>query len=159
MAIMLSILALVTALVACVAAWRAHRAAHRLAVEMVHLRDRLARAESAREAAERRAGEAVPADSADERLRERMASLETRMREALEREAPLATDGEHDVHDEIRKRLQRDGYARIRFLEAHPDGSVLIEAERHGTTTKGRARVGPDGRVRLRSVSSVRAFP
>ena len=159
MAIMLSIIAVTVTVFACVAAWRAHRAAHRLALEMVHLRDRLVRAEAGREAAERRAAEAPPAEDADAALRERMASLEARLRDALEREAPLTADGEHDVRDEIRKHLLRKGYGRVQFLESRPDGSVLVEAERHGATTKGRAEVGPDGRVRLRAVSSVRAFP
>ena len=161
MAVMLSILALVVAGAACIAAWRAHRASHRLALEMVHLRDRLTAAEAGREKAERRARHAPQTASGDDHLRERIEAVEARLRAAMEREDALALhgEGEHDVRDEIRKHLRRQGYHRIAFLESGADGSVLVEAERHGTTTKGRAEVDSDGRVRLRSVSSVRAFP
>lgn len=159
MAILLSILALVIAGLACVAAWRAHRSSHRLALEMIHLRDRLAHAEAGREAAERRAKHARPAESVDSHLRERVEAVEARLGAALERDRAAVAEGTQDVRDEIRAHLSRQGYTRIAFLEGGPDGSVLVEAERHGNTTKGRAHVLSDGRVRLRSVSSVRAFP
>jgi hypothetical protein len=159
MAIMLSILALVVASLACVAAWRAHRSSHRLALEMVQLRDRLAQAEAGRDAAERRAKLARPAESVDSHLRDRVEAVEARLGAAMERDRAPMADGAHDLRDEIRAHLSRQGYTRIAFLESGADGSVLVEAERHGTMTKGRAQVLSDGRVRLRSVSSVRAFP
>ena len=159
MALMLAILALVIAGLACVAAWRAQRASHRLALEMIQLRDRLAKAEAGREAAERRVRLAPPAESVDTHLRERVEAVEARLRAAMERDRSLPSEGEQDVRDAIRAHLGRQGYTRIAFLETGADGSVLVEAERHGTMSKGRAEVLADGGVRIRSVSSMRAFP
>lgn len=159
MDILLGMIALAGAAAACVAAWRAHRASHRLALEMVQLRDRLTRAEAARDDAEARARHAAPAETVDSHLRERLESVEARLRDALEREVEVDIEDEHGLREEIGRQLRREGYHRIAFLESGSDGSVLVEAERQGTTAKGRAEIGADGRVRLRSVSSVRAFP
>lgn len=159
MAILLSILALVIASAACVAAWRAHRGAHRLAREMVQLRDRLAQAEAGRAAAEARVDASPVAAPADAHVAERLDAVEARLRAAMEREAAGAGDGVQDARDEISRHLRSQGYQRIVFLDTDGEGSVLVEAERHGSTAKARASVDAEGRVRLTSVNSVRAFP
>ncbi|MDA1195717.1 MAG: hypothetical protein O2894_11100, partial [Planctomycetota bacterium] len=76
MALLLALLALIVAGLAVLAAWRSHRSAHRLALEMVQLRDRLARAEAARAAAVARAAEQPALAVDDEGTRERLAHLE-----------------------------------------------------------------------------------
>jgi hypothetical protein len=161
MALTLSLLALVVTVTATISAWRARAACHRLALEMVHLRDRLSKAETAREAAEARASHQPAAAAADPHVRERLDLVEQRLREVSEREVSrvVAPDDDTDLRTQITRRLQRDGYERIAFLEAAGDGSILVEAERGGSTTKGRAELRADGQVRLTSISSYRAFP
>jgi len=161
MALTLSLIAIVVTLTATVAAWRARAASHRLALEMIQLRDRLARAETAREAAEERAASQPAATVVDPHMRERLDLVEQRLQDVAEREVStvVAADEDTDLRTKITKRLRREGYERIAFLESAGDGSLLVEAERGGSTTKGRAELRPDGRVRLTSISTYRAFP
>jgi hypothetical protein len=162
MALTFSMLAVLAAAAAIVWSWRARAASHRLALEMVHLRERLARAESAREAAEARAAQHEGAASSETALARRVGLLEERLQEARSAEAanprPPEEEGE-DVRGLVERHLRAQGYERVVVLgPTAPDG-VPVEVERAGVTSKGRARVAPDGTVRLRSVSSVRAFP
>ena len=127
---------------------------------MVHLRDRLAEAESAREAAEERAS-LIPSDrGADEDLRARVEQLEAGV-QAARVPAPTVLGPvacADDLRAQVEERLCRQGYERVTFLEG-AEGGLLVEAERGGVTAKGRAEIRPDGSVRLQSVSSLRAFP
>ena len=66
---------------------------------------------------------------------------------------------EPDARQAIRKHMKREGYERVAILDENTDGTLELEAERGGVTTKGRAEILSDGTVRLQSISSVRAFP
>lgn len=163
MALALAIAGFLAALGASIAAVRAHRATERLALEMVQLRDRLAAAERAY----RRAARAPTAEAGDERTAvdaawtTRVMDLESRLRAAMEREAvsPATDAGADDARSAVRAWLRAAGYERVAVLEAYEDGSLLVEAERGGATSKGRAELLPDGSVRFDAISSVRAFP
>lgn len=178
MAILLSILASAVTLVACVMAWRARAAAQRLALEMIQLRDRLARAEAHYKpaAAERRGETFGRGRVEDETFAPRLTALEERLRATLERTAPPVSGSEGtpptasprplDPQTRILKHLRHRGYERVRFLEASEEAGptsssegVLVEAERGGVTAKGRVDILPDGSVHMRAVSTVRAFP
>jgi len=184
-AILLSILASAVTLVACVMAWRARRAAQRLALEMIHLRDRLVRAEAhyktdAARGVPARGRAAPPEDSAaDESLGPRLSALEERLRVTLEHSAgaahPAAGEAAHPATAELRtrilKHLRHRGYEHVRFLEDSTSAAIqpaamegaseglLVEAERGGVTAKGRVDLLPDGSLQMRAVSTVRAFP
>ena len=157
------VLALVSVPLACaalVAAWRARAASHRLALEMVQLRDRLTAAEAGREAAEARAAVAAPGPAVDGNLVARLDQLEAELRAAQAR-APLRaapSEGCDDLRTTVEERLRLQGFRRVTFLETL-GGGLVVEAERGGVTSKGRAEIRPDGTVHLRSISSVRAFP
>lgn len=161
MATAIAIAAGLLALVACVIGAKGWRTSQRLALEMVHLRERLARAEQgyreARHAASSGETTQPPADAA---WAPRLAELEDRLRAALERGAARAEEGtEPDTRRNVRQYLQREGYTRVAILDENPDGTLELEAERGGVMTKGRAEILTDGTVRLQTISSVRAFP
>jgi len=169
-AMLLSILASTVTLGACVMAWRARRAAQRLALEMVRLRDRLARAELHYEGGAPRAQGESPRE---EGLDRRVSSLEERLSGRLQHSAEIARRprrAQDPVGAEPRARilgtLAREGYEEVRFLDAREEGDsagpgagCCFEARRAGVTAKGRAEILPDGSVRLRAVTSLRAFP
>jgi hypothetical protein len=161
MELLLAIVAGALAVVSVMIAVRAHRASRHLALEMVQLRDRLARAEQTCADA---AGDAVevPAPATEEGWAPRVAALERRLREALEFQGAPDEPEEADPADAravVRQHLRREGHEHIVILDVRDDGSVIYEAERHGATTKGRAEILEDGSVRVQAQSSVRAFP
>jgi len=157
-ALLLSILAFVAAGLALGLAWRSRRQTHRLALEMVQLRDRLAAAEArARDAA---VPLPAPVPAPDPTLGSRLSALEERLRLALKpSSASLAASPTEDTHDVIRRRLRAEGYTHIAFLEGREPGDTRVEAERDGVLRKGRVEVAADGSLALRTVSSLRAFP
>jgi len=159
--LLLSILALVTAACAMLLAWRATRAAHRLALEMVHLRDRLAQAEAHfRDAAHAVVRTPSGPATVDPSVTRRLASLEARVRAATDRpDAALAGGAQDDPVERLRRRLLGDGYTRVTLLDTDPDGRVLVEAERDGVTRKGRAALNADGSVSWTPLTTLRAFP
>lgn len=181
MALALALFALVVTAGCCVIAYRSWRRSHILALEMIQLRDRLARAERSQAASERRARvddevtRERSSESDDARLRDmegRLADLHGQLSDAVEANESLAAraesleqrdgDDEHDpldVRDLIRQGLRRQGYRRVRVIEVTADDRVLVEAERGGITAKGTAWVDLDGQVVLRSQSTLRAFP
>jgi hypothetical protein len=169
---LLALLSVPLAGLAIVVAWRARAASHRLALEMVRLRDRLSEAEAARAAAEERAAHLPQGRDLDPELVTRIDRLEARERAARSREATVVgpVGGCEDLRVMVEERLRLQGFERVTFLPGSEDGAapegappgaggLIVEAERGGVTAKGRAEVRPDGTVRLRSVSSVRAFP
>jgi hypothetical protein len=159
-ALLISILAFVAAGCGAVLAWRASRAAHRLALEMVHLRDRLAQAEARyRDGAHAVVRTPTGPATIDPSVTRRLAALEARVRAATERPAGASADTEQDATELIRRRLLRDGYTRVSLLDTGADGRVLLEAERDGVTRKGRAALNADGSVAWQPVSTLRAFP
>lgn len=161
MSLPLSILALVAAGIAIGVAWRSTRAAHRLALEMVHLRDRLAKAEAHYHDAVAAAERAVEAAAqGDPSIAPRIEALEVRLRS--ERAAPKTrpvAPVEADPHDVVRRHLLREGYTHVAVLDTDDAGRMLVEAERDGVTRKGRVTLRADGRLAWRSVSTLRAFP
>ena len=162
MAVLLSILSLVLGAAALVLGWRARRASLRLALEMIELRDRLAQAEHGTLASEEADSMRRKTDTErDQSLAPRLIALEERVRGALETESPPAASDapEFDPRAHVREHLKRRGYERIAVLGAADDGSLAVEVERAGVVSKGHVVIGDDGRVHLRSVSSLRAFP
>lgn len=161
MPLLLSILALVAAAIAIGVAWRAARAAHRLALEMVQLRDRLARAEAHYEDAASAAERAVEAASrGDPSLTARIEALEARLRsERVLQQAQASPPVEAEPQDVARRHLLREGYTHVAILDTDEAGRMLVEAERDGITRKGRVTLKPDGRLEWRAVSTLRAFP
>ncbi len=161
MPLLLSILALLAAGVAILLAWRSSRAAHRLALEMVQLRDRLEAAEQHYEDAAEAAAHQVPAAPAfDPTVAPRLDAMEERLRGALEREAePVPSAAEADPHAVIRRYFLSEGYTHVTLLEEDGESCVLVEAEREGVIQKGRAALDEEGRVQWRPVSNLRAFP
>ncbi len=162
----LATVALVLAVVAFVWARRSRSAVRRLGSEMIQLRDRLARAERYyRGRGHDDADDAIRAPTGAETVLEaRLATLEGRVREALVHGLPddqaLAAEPEtSDARRRILRYLQLEGYERVAFIGATDDGGLLVEAEKGGVTSKGRAEIGSDGAVRIQAVSSVRAFP
>ena len=175
MAVLLSSLALLAAAGCCVLSWRAWRRSHHLALEMIQLRDRLARIERTQRDAERRAraesdvGRARAADDTRvKELEQRVDELRVQLTHAVEAHESLAegmassaSDRQETVgvRDLVRRGLRRQGYRRVRVIEVDREGKVLVETERNGITAKGTAWVDPDGHVVLRSNSTLRAFP
>lgn len=164
MPLTLAILALVAAALAILLAWRSARASHRLALEMVHLRDRLAAAEAHYGELAEAAADAAPEERApDATLTPRVEALEERLRVALASSArPAAPDVGEDPRERIRRGLRKQGYTYVAFLPSDGDGEdaeLFVEAEREGVMSKGRVALADDGSVTFRSVSSLRAFP
>lgn len=167
MELILAVAALAAAVGALLLAFRCRASARRLALEMVQLRDRLARAERHyRDRGGPGGGPDGPDEAAGrEVLQVRLVELEERLRDALARSADAnvaaaaVEHGEGDNRGRILQYLRSEGYDRVAFLGPAGAGAWLVEAERGGVVSKGRAEVAQDGSVRLRSVSSVRAFP
>ncbi len=164
----LAILALVAAAVAILLAWRSSRASHRLALEMVQLRDRLSAAETHyRELAEAAAHAPPQARAPDTTLAPRLEAvedaLEARLRTARAHPTrAVVPDAGEDPRERIRRGLRKQGYTHVAFLTVEDDAEdadVLVEAEREGVMSKGRVALAADGSVSFRSVSSLRAFP
>jgi hypothetical protein len=160
----LAFAAVLAAAGACVVAFRSRAATRRLALEMIELRDRLARAERRYRQRKGAAGDAQrePAPARDEALRDRVTELEGRLRDALLEPTAAGPESEPDpdpVRDRIRRHLRAQGYEHVAFLGASGEDAWLVEAERDGIVSKGRAEVDGDGAVQMRADSSVRAFP
>ncbi len=176
MPLTLAILAIVAAAAAILLAWRSSRASHRLALEMVQLRDRLTAAEAHyRELAEA-AAHAPPKERApDTTFAPRLealehaleGALEERLRTALAHQTRAAVpDAGEDPRERIRRALRKQGYTYVAFLPVESaaendaaEADLLVEAEREGVMSKGRVALAADGSVSFRSVSSLRAFP
>ena len=178
MALLFALIAIVLAAACCVLAARAWRRSHHLALEMIDLRARLARAERTQREDERRSqadaevSNARAGDVEDARLRDlesRVDDLRGQLAHAVEANESLAaraealehpTDDERDetldVRDLVRRGLRRQGYRRVRVTAPN---KVLVEAERNGIMAKGTAWVDAEGHVVLRSQSTLRAFP
>lgn len=76
-------------------------------------------------------------------------------------EVPMAARraGAAGLRDQVRAGLRRQGFDRVQVLELTKDNAARVEIERDGIVRKGIARVTSDGRVDLKTVSSLRAFP
>ena len=180
MPVLVACVSVVLTAACCVLAWRGWRRAHNLALEMIQLRERLARAEQAWREDERRVRaeaeltQARAGDVDDARLRDlesRVDDLRSQLAHAVEANESLAARAEAledpddeahetlDVRDLVRRGLRRQGFRRVRVIEVTAADKVLVEAERNGITAKGTAWVDPDGQVILRSQSTLRAFP
>jgi len=159
-ALLLSILAFVLAGLALGLAWRSHRQTHRLALEMVQLRDRLAAAEAHRHEGAAGLPRVHAATAADPTLAPRIAALEERLHSAPRSAAAVeGAPAADDARAGLRQRLRAEGYRDIAFLDGTEPGDTLVEAERDGVLTKGRIERTEDGSFVLRSISSLRAFP
>ncbi len=157
--------ALAAALLGCWLSGRAWAAARRLALEMVHLRQRLARLEEAGAGARAMGGGAAAPEARAlggrlDLLEGELAALRARASHAAA-PAPAgraAAAGDPPAAD-LRERLSRAGYGGVTLVEEGADGAWLVEAEREGILVKGWVRAAPEGGVEVRGVSSVRAFP
>jgi len=161
----LTISACVVAAVALFIALNNRSATSRLALEMVQLRDKIARLHGQQDEQRERA-EAEIADQAAKvtsSITPRLDAMEQRTRELFERGTPTrkgdTAEDPLDTSEIVRRHLRSRGYECVVLLSVEDDGRVLVEAERDGVASKGVARVTEEGEVDLRAVSSLRAFP
>jgi len=163
MALLIALVALAVGGLACWLSGRSWAASHRLAKEMVSLRDRLLRLEQARDV-EGALGRPVgpPAGAEDfGSFAHRLEAVERRAREArtlaLSGGKAAGTDAPRAL---LVESLRVQGYASVRVIEEAPDGRLLVEAEREeGFVEKGWLGRDANGGVRFRPVRAVRAFP
>ncbi len=163
--IWLAVIACVVAAVALFIALGNRAATKQLALEMVQLRDKIARLHGEQDAQRERA-EAEIADQAarvTSSIAPRIDAIEKRTRDLMERGVPMGRSSSPqtslDAGEIVRRHMRAQGYECVVLLDIEDDGSVLVEAERDGISAKGVAHVTDEGEVDLRAISSLRAFP